>query len=290
MSDPARNKEELLKVFEEVKQEAVQLKATTSDIMQHCQMAADIAGPLHDYYAQVPADQLSVTDLTLQKESWQALMGATRKARQALTGISTFGALATSATNTSVSGVLMHFQSFPMVQHSQPEQMRNLVVLKSNVTKVLERFPLCDEVRAEISRLQIDTGFGGSQSAPALLDQARSLVDAPTFGSGAMGGLVSLRECIERCMAELTRRLPTSEKAKGWRRKTELLGKQCGKDGLTAKHFETIGIDGDKTNDFLSEAKQGEISRSEAVDRFNKGLLFLRALLTSIDESKLRPK
>jgi len=105
-----------------------------------------------------------------------------------------------------------------------------------------------------------------------------------------MGGLVSLLECIERCFAELTRRLPASQKAKGWREKTELLDKHCGMDGLTEKHFGTLGIDGNPMTGFLSEAKLGVIGSSETVDRFNKGLLVLRTVLCRIDESKLRPK
>jgi hypothetical protein len=280
-------KESFLSLLQEVKKEATDLKSVGQQVVQHCQMANDISGPLFDFYHHIPSGQISTDDLTRQEQGWSAWLRSARRTRLLLTDVSTLGAFASSAMNTSISGVMMHVQSLPVSPSSPLPPDSEIILLSNNVTQVLDRIPLYDNIHAEIKRLKIDASYSAALSPTALLEQAKRSLEMPTFESGAMGALISLRECIERCFTELLRRLPKPEKAKGWKRKTELIGMQCGYVNLTETFFEGLGADGDKTNDFLSEAKQGLIDRLGVVAKFNKGMLFLHSLLVSIDETKL---
>jgi hypothetical protein len=65
---------------------------------------------------------------------------------------------------------------------------------------------------------------------------------------------------------------------------------ECGLARLDAAHFDNLGIEAEALNDRLSAAKDKGLSRPEIQHLFTEGLLFLVSFLSSIDESKLRPK
>jgi hypothetical protein len=58
---------------------------------------------------------------------------------------------------------------------------------------------------------------------------------------------------------------------------------------LYCPHFTRLGDDADTLMDQLSGAKQKHKDRDHLAAFFNQGLLFLNALMDSIDESRLRP-
>ncbi len=115
-------------------------------------------------------------------------------------------------------------------------------------------------------------------------------MERPVVGDGgAVSVLISLRESIGAVIAELVRRRPRQEEAKGWSAKVVSVGSQCARPSLSADHFSRLGADADRLMNQLSGAKQAGMDRTQLMWYFNRGLLFLNALVDSIDESKLRP-
>jgi hypothetical protein len=86
----------------------------------------------------------------------------------------------------------------------------------------------------------------------------------------------------------MIRRRPVSEPAKSFEAKIQSLGRHCGLPSLTSGHFDRLGADGEKLRDVLSLGKQRVASRERLIELFNDGLLYLKALLGSIDAQRLR--
>ena len=53
-------------------------------------------------------------------------------------------------------------------------------------------------------------------------------------------------------------------------------------------HFERLAADGEALLNDFSGVKQAKLSRERLKELFNRGLLFLDALMTSIDENRLK--
>ena len=140
-----------------------------------------------------------------------------------------------------------------------------------------------------MQRLGLNSRGGIARLPLDLLQEARSALDRPVVGDGGpVSVLVSLRECIDAVITELVRRRPRQEKVKGWSGKIVSVGEQCARPMLAAGHFSRLGGDAESLMDLLSEAKQADRTRSQLVESFNHGLLFLSAFMESIDESLLR--
>ena len=160
------------------------------------------------------------------------------------------------------------------------------------ITKVfgtLERNPQVEKAIASItSRLGLNSRGGGSRTPIDLLLEARGALDRPIVGDGrAVSVLVSLRECIDAAITELVRRRPTQEAVKGWSGKVVSVGSRIAVSFLVS-HFERLGVDGERLMNELSGAKQAAMTRDILMQYFNRGLLFLNALMESIDEARLR--
>jgi hypothetical protein len=216
----------------------------------------------------------------------------------AFTDVSTFGAMSQAVTNTAMSGVMTTFPlrppplTPPSVSTPLPPPYP-LVVQQAaeELAAIVERYPSLDKARAEIRRLGLDSRGGDSKSALQLLEEARVSLEIPVAeDGGAAGVLLAFRACINACVSELIRRRPLQEEAKTWKTKMASLGRHCGLARLNAAHFDNLGVEVEAMNDQLSAAKDKGLSRTEIQQLFTKGLLFLVSFLTSIDETKLRPK
>lgn len=89
-------------------------------------------------------------------------------------------------------------------------------------------------------------------------------------------------------MSELLRRRPNQEPAKGVGDKVKSIGNQCGRAGLDGAHFEHLAAQADLLRREFSEAKQAKLPRERLKELVNRGLLFLDAFMTSIDETRLK--
>jgi hypothetical protein len=122
-----------------------------------------------------------------------------------------------------------------------------------------------------------------------LLEEARAVLEQPAFSDGGTASvLIPLRECIDSALAELLKRRPQQEPAGTLRDKIRSLGRQCGRPGLRADHFDRLADDADALHRDLSAAKQARLSRDQVNQHFHRGLLVFNALMDGIDETHLK--
>ena len=86
----------------------------------------------------------------------------------------------------------------------------------------------------------------------------------------------------------LLQRRPSQESAPKYIDKVPSIGRQCGYDQPTTTIFERLGQEGERILNELSGLKQKSLDRHAIGTHFQKGVLHLSALLTAIDETKLR--
>jgi hypothetical protein len=245
----------------------------------------------------MPLSGMPSDEWARQNQNMKSWLGAAQSISQTYTDVSTFGAISQAVTNTAMSGVMLKFPlglpaSTPASSSTPPLPSPYPVVVQQASEKlaaIVEKFPSLDKARLEIRRLGLDSRGGNSKSALQLLEDARMSLDIPvTEDDGS--ALIALRECINAGVSELIRRRPRQEETGNWKAKVASLGRHCGRSPLDAAHFDNLGIEAERIIDQLSSAKQKGLTRPQIQLLFTKGLLFLVALLGSIDESKLRPK
>ena len=153
--------------------------------------------------------------------------------------------------------------------------------------KMLEQYPLIQEIGAEILRLGLKSP-SGTASTVSLLEQADKAFKIPSVpGVSTPAVLISLREAILRTLADLLPKRPTQEKTKGDQGKVLSIFSQCSRSGLDATVLNSLADEAHNLIDLLS-AKQKSFTRSEVRELMNRGLVFLRAFLRSLDEKKMR--
>jgi hypothetical protein len=294
-ADPNKEKDELLKGLEEAEREAKRIEDTAKDALQNARLVRDTAPQLRILYQEIPVSGLSAQEWARQNQNVQLWLGVAKSMPPTVTEVSTFAALSQAVTNTAMSGVMVPFPlRLPPSPPAPPTPSPHPLAVQQateRLAAIVEKYPSMDQARAEIRRLGLDTRGGDSKSPLQLLEESRVALDMPVSSDGgATGVLLGLRGCINACVSELIRRRPVQEEAKTWKAKVASLGRHCGRTGLGTAHFDNLGIEAEAMNDRLSAGKDKGVNRPEVQQLFTQGLLFLVSMLTSIDESKLRPK
>lgn len=283
--DAAKQKEELIRLLGDVDQEAEKLEALGHDIVQFARFTRDVARPLVDLVTQLPESELPPSEWRRQVCGWQSWHESARQVQGSHTNVNSFVALSSAVANTTVSGVMTVFSDAPYASPSPPP----IEVPKTKLFQTLDRFPLVDRAVASMRRLCLDTRSGGSRAPLDLLNEARGALERPAVGDGGTTSvLIPLRESIDATITELVRRRPSQGPVKGWNGKIVSVGSQCGRPSLPSGHFSALGTDAETLMNQLSGAKQAGMSRDQVSEYFNRGLLFLNALMDSIDETLLR--
>lgn len=147
-----------------------------------------------------------------------------------------------------------------------------------------------DTVVGRLAGARLLNSRSGKRSPLDLMQEARAALDVPSTGrvSGA-GVLLPFRGAIDEVFEQITRRLPEQVSAKGWPAKTANILRQCGIAGLPQEFIADLARDADRLNDNMSDAKTSELSVDDVQDIYHRGLLFLSALLSSLDQTKLQP-
>lgn len=284
-NDPAKQKEDLVRLITGAKRGARELESFGHGLVESARFTQDMAGPLAELVKQVPPDQLPPVEWTRQIESWGAWHETACKLQGMQTIVNSFGAVSQATANTSVTGVMPLFVSEP----NMPPLPAHIEAPRTKLFQTLDRYPLTDQATASMRRLGLDSRGGNARPPLDLLQEARGALDRPVVGDGGpVSILVSLRECIDAVITELVRRRPRQETARGWGAKIISVGGQCARPMLGAGHFSRLGVDAESLMNQLSGAKQDGMSRDQLTECFNRGLLFLNALMDSMDESLLR--
>jgi hypothetical protein len=294
--EPAKEKEELLKGLDNAEREAKRIESAAKDAIQNARLVSDAAPQLRILYQEMPISALPPDEWARQNQNVKSWLDVAKSMPPTSTEVSIFGAMSQSVTNTAMSGVMTTYPlQFPPSAASSVSTPPAYPVIVQQATErlaaIVEKYPSLDKAKAEIRRLGLDSRGGGSKSALRLLEEARITLDVPVAEDcGAAGVLLAFRACINACVSELIQRRPLQEETRTWKAKVVSLGRHCGLARLDAAHFDNLGIEAEAMNDQLSAAKDKGLSRPEIQQLFTKGLLFLVSFLSSIDESKLRPK
>jgi hypothetical protein len=284
-ADPTQDKDELLKGLEQAQCEAKRIEDAAKEALQNARLVRDTAPQLRILYQEKPVSGLPAEEWARQNQNIQSWLGAARSMSPIVTQIATFGAVSQTVMNTAVSGVMVAWPHTPVAPPPPPAVEK----ARANLFQTLDRFPLLAKALASLKRLKLDVRTGKNPST-TLLEEARSALEQPTYqDGGAVGVLVTLRECIDASITEMVRRRPKQESASGgWKGKVIAIGRQCARPGLPADHFDRVGQEIDKVMNDLSAAKQAALARPQILEEFNRGLLALNSLLDSIDELLLR--
>jgi hypothetical protein len=283
--DSRMKKEELLRLIGDADAEAHRLESQAQEVVQFSRFIQDVTEPLRDIVGLAPVDALALEEWDRQVEGWRSWHETTRQLSNSITACSTYGALTEAVTNTTVSGVMPVFGDGLSALAPPPAFQAS----KTKLFQTLERFPLFDRALASMRRLRLDWRGGNSRTPTDLLQEAKGALERPVIADGGpVSVLLPLRESIDAVLTELVRRRPTQGQVKGWSRKIVSVGGQCAMPAMPANHFERLGTDAETLMNELSGAKQTDMSRSQLAEFFNRGLLFLNALMDSIDESRLR--
>ena len=155
---------------------------------------------------------------------------------------------------------------------------------------LFDKDALAAEVRALIIRFGLDSRSEDIRSALELFEDAVAALQLPSASDDSpVAIMIPLRECIDLIIDRLLKKRQKQELT-GKKREDKLcsIGSQCGKEGRTSNYFRRLGGDADILRNELSTKKQLALPRKESLRLFERGALFIKALLTSIDENKLK--
>ncbi len=280
------NKDELLRLLSDVEPQAARLETLGQEIVRSARLSRDVAAPIRYLVSELPAESLEGARWDRLAETWRSWHRVAGDLVESSTMVNSFGAVSLIATSSGSET----FATLPVTTPLSPRAQAVIQDAHSQLSLALARFPLAEEARSSLRRLGLDVR-GGSYRAPLqLLDEAMGALERPVVQAGGpVSVLIPLRECINSAISELIRRRPNQEPASKLGDKLASLARQCTRPGLGSGHVERLAADGEPLLDTLSMAKQADMSREQQTELFNRGLAFLNALISSVDETRLRP-
>lgn len=285
MSKEPEKKDELVRLLSDVDSQARRLETLGQEVVRSARLSRDVVGPIRDFVSRVPAEALSPDQLDRQAESWRLWRVLADEVEASRITVNSFYAASFAASSTSSEAIAM--VAFP--SPPSPSVRAGIESAKLRLHQTLERFPLIDRARSSMRRLGLDSRGGSYRTPLDLLNEAQGALDHPVFQEGGpVSILIPLRESINSTIAELLRRRTTQEPAAKLTDKLASLGRQCAGPGLQAPHFERLAADAETLLNELSGAKQTDLPRHRQTELFHRGLLFLNALMDSLDEGRLK--
>jgi hypothetical protein len=287
MPDDAKaRKEELLRLITDAEPAAKEVEAIGRRMAASARFAQDMSGSLAETIREIPLDQLLPEDLNRQIESWRAWQRSAVQVRSMGSTVELFEGATSSSVNSCVITVMgVYGGSSPIV--------RPPVSVQAAIGKVFRNLRRSDQAKRatdSMRRLGLDTRGGAARAPLDLLQEARGAIERPTLRDGGpVSVLITLRECIDAVITELVRRRIDQAPAKGWSGKVLSVGGQCARAPFDVHHFERLATDAESLMKQLSGAKQTDLDRECLARYFDEGMLFLNALMDSVDEGKLRP-
>jgi len=288
---PEKPKEErkakIVRILQKVEENAPILETMGQGIIRTARFSRDVASCFCDAVNALPNDSYLTPEswdrLEAQWEAWHG--SANRLATHLPTEVNSFGAIAGTAA-VSGAGELFH----ATLAFGLPDEARAAIErADSGFDQVVNRIALIPEVKAAMIRLGLDGRRGFSRTPVELLDEAASSLACPSAeDSGPVAVLVAVRECVESTLSRLLASRPTQEPARKANEKVLSIERQCGCGTLPPDHFSHLGTEATRLLEALSNAKQGELSRPQVMERYNQTLLLLQAFLNSLDETRLR--
>jgi hypothetical protein len=280
-----KKRDELLWLLKEVEQKAEKIEDLGKAIVKSARLSRDVALPLRTLVSEMPASEFPTDRLDLLIKGWRSWHAGADRIEITSTNVNSFSALSLS---TATSGTTVFSQvnliSFPSSISRQAVEQASI-----QLQLTFDQSSLLESVRSSMHRLGLDSRNEQFQTPLGMINESCGALDRPVRGDGgAVSVVIPLRESINAVISELLRRRPIQESAPKLRDKIMSLGQQCNRANLDEAHFERLGADAEVLLNDFSGVKQAKLSREGLKEFFNRGLLFLDALMTSIDENRLR--
>ena len=136
-----------------------------------------------------------------------------------------------------------------------------------------------------------DSHHPGTESAVEHLRKAQFAYEQPPGGvTSPVAVLVELRSGVNTLLERLRRRLTRQQPGNRIRERVVNLGEQAGYHVFGPSYFEGLGRDLALLAEDLDDAKAAKMTREEIRDVLNNVLYALRAVLSSVDPARLKPK
>lgn len=281
-----KKKDELLQILSDAKHAAQELTSKGREVIKQGQYAADLASCNEGFFSCLPDDTFLLTSQwDNQIASWKRWRENAGKAITAFNLIQPSLSFATDSTSVSSSATISSVYISALPPDSQIPAQRAF----EKYEQLLEKSNLIQELEIELRRLNLTSTRAGTESVLSLLHQASQAFKIPSVTEVSPSAvLIPLREAINRTFADLLTRRQKQEEAKSQRDKTLSICKQCFRTGVATELIEQLANEANDLNRLLSGSKQNVMSRDQVRELMNRGVLFLRTFLRTIDENKMR--
>ena len=172
-----------------------------------------------------------------------------------------------------------------------PQEESVIIIQKiDRLNSVVNRATSVDEVSKLLTTFGFDASSGGKKSALDLFLTAHHAFEAPVKSNNPVStSLIPMREAINIVIASLLRRCPTQQKTRSAWNKIQSIGKQLKHDDIPDQLVDTWAFQWNTLlNNYLSPAKQEDISREDWQHRLQQSTLFLSNFLSGLDINKMR--
>jgi len=281
-----KNKAELLEVLTNVEVKAPKLEAMGQEIVRAARQAKDAATFEREVISRVPNDDsLPKVQWEFETARWRDWDVAADVVLRVRSDVRSFVAVSTAAYAGVSLGAVDCIQ-WPDCSETDRKAIEHAAL---RLHQVVDRPMIAEEARLAMRRLSLDVRSAPMRPPIEHFEEALGAIERPILGEGGpVSVLVTLRECIDAAVTEMMRRRRVQEPAKTFEAKILSLGQHCGLPSLPDGHFDRLAADGKKLMDDLSAGKQHVASRERLIELFNDGVLYLKALLDSIDAQRLR--
>lgn len=285
MTEQDKKKTELLQTLRDVARDGQELASKGRQITQQGQLISDIARHNKEFIKCIPDDTfLKPAKWDNHISTWQNLHNRADAAKEKVGEVKPLIFAAESSAMSSVSMI-----SSEIIESLPASKQTQAWAVHEGFEQFLEQSDLIQEIDVEIHRLGLATSSAGNESTLSLLGQAKAAFKTPSVAEVATSAvLIPLREAINHVIADLLQKRPHQEKTGGDGKKVQSICKQCCHFDVDNTLINQLASEADELKNILSEAKQASLTRDQVRERMNRGFIFLRAFLRTLDKQKMR--
>jgi|MudIll2142460700_1097286.scaffolds.fasta_scaffold13376_2 hypothetical protein len=288
MSEDSKNsnkKDEFLHILKNVEHDAQDMIFKGREIVEQGQFIADLASCNEEYISCLPDDSaLSERQWNNQIDSWRRLHNYASSANSIYGKIDRLY-FATDSTSVASSAAI----SLAYIPSLPPPSQEPARKAFERFSRIIEKSHILKELESEIQRLELTTSMSNNESILSLLSQTDQAFKVPSISEvSSVAVLIPLREAINRTLADLLQRRQSQEKTKNNQEKVRSICAQCCFSGVDDTQIEQLANEANDLNKLLSEAKQEAMNRDSVRELMNRGFLFLRSFMRTLDKNRMR--
>jgi len=278
-----KKKQDLLRFVSQVEEEASKITSQGREIVKQGQFTSDVARYTKQFIEAVPDGFFSLTQWDAHTNIWQNALGRAKTYKDSLGDPMGFALIADSTATSSTTII-----TSSLIVRLPPETQGAAQKAYEGFEQTLEHANIRKDIDTEINRLGL-IALKNTETIASLLIQAEQAFTTPSVkGVSPSAVLIPLREAIEQTYTILLRRRPLQEPVKGDSSKVRSICKQCSHTITDSAQIELLAGDASQLKDLLSGAKQDSLSRDVVRELLNRGLIYLRTLLRTLDVSKIK--